>query len=53
MNKPTNHDENSLEQLVDKLRNPYQAPKVTLLEMSEVHGGDQHLQEVDGGGWVS
>jgi hypothetical protein len=52
--KPTQGKMNPLESSVENLLNPYQPPKLMILETSEIEGGVNNLQEGDGGtGFVS
>lgn len=53
MIKPANDDIKSLGKTAEQSRKPYEEPRIIILEMSEIQSGDQHLQEVDAGGWVS
>ena len=52
-NQPTRDNDTPLELSADKPRKLYQSPKLILLETGEIEGGDLHLQEADGTGFVS
>ena len=52
-NQPTCDNNALLELPADKPRKPYQPPQLILLETGEIEGGDLHLQEGDGTGFVS
>ena len=52
-NQPARDNDAPLELSADKPRKPYQPPQLILLETGEIEGGDLHLQEADGRGFVS
>ena len=52
-NQPISDNDTPLELPTDKPRKPYQPPQLILLETGEIEGGDLHLQEGDGTGFVS